>query len=178
VALNLLFPLDQFLLRAGRSLPPVVQVAGEEVPEPYRTLLVGDHDMTPTLEAFHRDRVNLRVLEQQREGDAYRRLVVLTLGASGRPIEFGAIVIDLGCFSPPTRDLVLGGDRPLGSILASERIQHASRPSAFIRVRSDAFINDALGLTGTADLYGRRNRLMLPDDRILADIIEILPSMA
>jgi hypothetical protein len=71
--------------------------------------------------------------------------------------------------------LVLEGVRPLGSILASEGIAHQSRPSAFIRVQSDAFINDALGLTGAHELYGRRNELTLADNRVLADIVEILP---
>lgn len=178
LALNLLFPLDQFLLSVGRPLPAVVAISADEMPEPYRQLLVGNHDMTPTLEAFHHDRIVLQVLESKREADGYRRLVVLRLAASGRPVEFGAIVIDLECFTPAQRDIVLAGNRPLGSILESEHIEHVSRPAAFIRIRPKAFISQALELTGEGDLYGRRNRLLVqPGDRVLADIIEILPSM-
>lgn len=172
---TLLFPLDRFLLDAGKPLPSVASLAPEEVPEPYRKLLVGHHDMTPTLEAFHGERLDLRVLERHQEGAAYRRLVVLTLSSNGRPVEFGAIVINLQYFAPAARELVLAGARPLGSILASERIPHVSTPRGFIRVGPDTFINEALGLTGADDLYGRRNVLTLPDDRVLADIVEILP---
>src|SRR5262245_25092051 len=75
-ALNLLHPLDQFLARAGLPLPPVAEVLPDAMPEPYRSLLVGHHDMTPTLEAFHGGRLDLRVLDRQHDGDAYRRLVV------------------------------------------------------------------------------------------------------
>ena len=146
------------------------------MPEPYRRLLVGFHDMTPTLEAFHGERLNLRVLERQHDGDAYRRLVVLTKEA-GQPVEFGAILIDLSCLTAAAREMVLEGQRPLGSVLALFGIEHASRPHAFIRVTSGPFINGALGLPGPHDLYGRRNVLSTPDNRTLADIVEILPPL-
>jgi chorismate-pyruvate lyase len=145
------------------------------VPEPYHRLLVGNHDMTPTLEAFHGQRLNVRVLDRQHEADTYRRLVLLTLADSGRAVEFGAIVIDLSCLTPTARQLVLAGGRPLGSILADEDIVHASQPRAFVRVGPDPFINDALGVPGDRSLYGRRNVLTVPGNRVLADIIEILP---
>jgi chorismate-pyruvate lyase len=158
-------------------LPDVTAVAADDVPEPYHRLLVGNHDMTPTLEAYYGRRLNLRVLERKQEGDTYSRLVVLTLADSGRAVEFGAIVINLGCFPEAARQLVLAGERPLGSVLAAERIPHASQPRAFVRVSADAFINEALGLTGERPLYGRRNMLTLADGRVLADIIEILPAV-
>src|SRR5438309_1401373 len=77
--LRLLFPLDEFYALSGRPLPPAAQLKGEEVPEPYRQLLVHDRDMTPTLEAFHGDRIHLRVLERRIEEHALWRQVVLTL---------------------------------------------------------------------------------------------------
>ena len=143
------------------------------MPEPYRGLLVGDHDMTPALAAFHREMIHLRVIERETEGDAYTRLVVLTAGA--RPVEFGAIVIDLTPFPPAARAAVLEGIEPLGTILATHRIEHLSRPRAFIRVTSNPFINEHLGLTGAHELYGRRNVLTTADHQVFADIVEILP---
>src|SRR5687768_804489 len=92
---RLLYPLDMLYLEVGLSLPRVSRVAGEEVPEPYRRLLVHDNDMTPTLEAFHRERIHLRVTRWRIDEDTYARQVVLTLDDSGRPVEFGAIVIYL-----------------------------------------------------------------------------------
>lgn len=146
------------------------------MPEPYRGLLVGDHDMTPALAAFHRTPIHLRVIERETEGDAYTRLVVLT--AAGRPVEFGGIVIDLTPFPAEARAAVLEGVEPLGTILATHRMDHLSRPRAFIRVASNPFINEHLGLTGPHDLYGRRNVLTTPNHAVFADIVEILPILS
>jgi chorismate-pyruvate lyase len=174
---RLLYPLDEFYARAGLALPPVQLIPGDVVPEPYRTLLVHDHDMTPTLEAFHRERIHLRVIERRLAGDSLCRQVVLTLDESERPVEFGAIVIHCGLFPPPARELILEGRCPLGTILADHRIEHASCPRAFLRVRSDAIMNGALGLEEPRALYGRRNVLSAPDGRVLAEVVEILPPL-
>ena len=48
-----IFPLDEFYAEAGRTLLSFQSVAGGDVPEPYRGLLVHDRDMTPTLQAFY-----------------------------------------------------------------------------------------------------------------------------
>lgn len=176
--LNLLFPLDRFYSRSALPLPHVRQVSGDEVPEPYRRLLVGNHDMTPTLEAFHGDRITLRVLEREHDGgpkDTLTRVVVLSLIGDERPVEFGGILIRLPCFPPDARERVLQGTSPLGTILADCRIEHFSRPRGFIRVESDALIEKALGLTGQHTLYGRRNWLLTGQNEVLADIVEILP---
>jgi chorismate-pyruvate lyase len=173
--LNLLYPLDAFYAQAGRGLPVVGPVRGEEVPEPYRQLLVHDRDMTPTLEAFHEERIHLRVLARRLDGEALWRQVVLTLDGSGRPVEFGAIVIHLRHFPPTARQEVLDGWRPLGSILHDHRIEHQSRPLMFLRVTSDDVMNEALQLTGPQALYGRRNVIRNLAGHELADILEILP---
>ena len=77
VALPFAYPLDEFYALAKRELPPIEQVPGEAVPEPYRRLLVHQNDMTPTLEKFHADRVHLKVISRQTRGDFYFREVVL-----------------------------------------------------------------------------------------------------
>jgi hypothetical protein len=51
----------------------------------------------------------------------------------------------------------------------------AGRPSAFFRTDADERIRGALGLSGPATLYGRRNTLSDPEGHPLADILEILP---
>src|SRR5438034_4474250 len=102
--MDLLYPLDDFYARDGLSLPSVRPVPGEEVPEPYRQLLVHDGDMTPALEAFHGERIHLRVLSRQLNGDTLRREVVLTLDESARPVEFGAILIHLQRFPTAARE--------------------------------------------------------------------------
>jgi len=171
-------PLDDFYSSAGLTLPPLQQVHGEEVPEPYKTLLVHQNDMTPTLEKFHGRDIHLRVIGRRRKGNKYYREVVLLTDGENKPVEFGAIKINLDRFSPERREEILEEKRPLGHILNERGVPHASRPKAFLRVASDKLINSVLDLTGAHVLYGRRNTLFDPENHPLAEIVEILPPVA
>jgi chorismate-pyruvate lyase len=168
-------PLDQFYARAGLPLPPLTQIDGEAVPEPYKGLLVHRNDMTPTLENYHRQQIHLQVLGRERKGEQYFREVVLLLDGSDLPVEFGAIKIYLDLLAPMVREEILAEQRPLGHILAAHRVQHRSQPSAFLRLASDPLINQALKLSGAQLLFGRHNDLLDGQDRVLAEIVEILP---
>ncbi len=174
-ALSLAHPLDEFYAAAGQPLPPLAQVEGEAVPEPYRRLLVHQNDMTPTLEAFHGGSVHLDVLGRRRKDDAYFREVILRLDSNNEPVEFGAIKINLALFSPEAREQILQERLPLGHIMRDCQIAHTSRPRAYLRLASDRLINKVLELNGAQVLYGRRNALYDPQQRPLAEIVEILP---
>src|ERR1051326_185264 len=169
---ELTHPLDEFYARSGLSLPPWEQIDGEEVPQPYKTLLVHEKDMTPTLESFHGCGVHLRVLGREQRAEDYFREVVLQLEGTDQAVEFGAIRIHLNLFSPPMREQILQERWPLGHILRKYVIPHASRPSAYLRIASDPLINSVLGLSGAQLLYGRRNTLFDPAERSMAEIVE------
>lgn len=171
-------PLDEFYAQLGLTLPPLEQVDGEAVPQPYKQLLVHNDDMTPTLEKFYAQDIHLRVFGRRRKGNEYFREVVLLLDNNDQPVEFGAIKIDLELFSDEAKKQILEERRPLGHILNEGGIKHSSRPKAFLRVASDKVINEALQLTGAHVLYGRRNTLFDSQDRPLAEIVEILPPAA
>jgi chorismate-pyruvate lyase len=171
------YPLDEFYALAKRELPPIEQIEGEEMPEAYRALLVHQNDMTPTLEAFHEERIYLNVISRQQRDDFYFREVILLTQRTRTPAEFGAIKINLALFPSPARRLILEEQEPLGTILADFKISHASRPKAFLRLQADAFIKGALQLSGDHVLYGRRNTLFDAQQHSLAEIVEILPPL-
>src|SRR5258707_4851683 len=131
---NITHPLDEFYARSGLPLPPWQQIEGEEMPEPYKTLLVHQNDMTPTLESYHGRSVHLRVLGREQRDKTYSREVVLQLEGSEQPVEFGAIKIHLGLFAPPARAQILSEQCPLGHILKDHAIAHASQPRGFLRI--------------------------------------------
>lgn len=170
-----IYPLDAFYENSGTSLPVIGRVEPDEMPEPYRSLLVHKNDMTPTLRSFYKDTIHIRVLERHIFENEYFRQVVLLLNGTERPIEFGAIKIVLDLFPDAAREEILQEKRPLGHILQEHQIPHSSRPSSFLTVASDDLINRVLKLNGTQSLYGRRNTLVDPWDRPLAEIVEILP---
>lgn len=169
------YPLDDFYAKAGRLLPRIVAVNGAELPEPQRTLLVHDSDMTPTLEKFHGEDIHLRVIRSEERDGAYYREVVLLLPRTKRAVEFGAIKIYLGLFPPAAQKSILEEDLPLGTVLARFKVKHTSRPKAYLKIDADDFICQALSLKSGQTLYGRRNTLFDPQQRPLAEIVEILP---
>lgn len=173
--LDIIHPLDDFYAQAGEPLPPYERIPGEGMPEPYRSLLVHQNDMTPTLEKFHKREIHIRVMGRRRKGNEYFREVVLLLDETNEPVEFGAIKINLDRFPEGARDQILNEVRPLGTILRECVIVHDSRPKAYLRFATDKLINEALQLRGAHMLYGRRNTLFDPEGLPLAEIVEILP---
>jgi len=97
------------------------------------------------------------------------------VAGDGRAVVFGAIKIYLDYFPPHARSLVVEMKQPLGAILRAEGIEHSSRPDGFFAVAADPVMNAALQLTGSHQLYGRRNLLLDSADRTLAQVVEILP---
>ena len=172
---NLIYPLSEFYEQAGLSLPSVARVEGQDIPAPYRSLLVHEHDMTPTLEDAYCRSIQLRVLQYQLRDNVVSRQVALVVEGNEKPVAFGAIKIHLEHFPPRARRLVLERKRPLGTILRTQGVEHTSRPDAFVRVTSDAVINGALQLSGSYELFGRRNVILDSEQRTLAQVVEILP---
>jgi chorismate-pyruvate lyase len=168
-------PLDELYAKAGLSLPQIQTVPGDHVPQPYRKLLVHEGDMTPTLEKFHKSSIHLNVLGREQRNDFYYREVLLLADDSEKVVEFGAIKINLAYFPPQARQDILREHLPLGTILARYKVEHSSRPKAFLKVQSDAFMNGVLGLSGPHTLYGRRNTLSNLQGQSLAEIVEIIP---
>jgi hypothetical protein len=169
-------PLDEFYRLAKRPLPVIERVDGPAVPEPHRSLLMHERDMTSTLGQFHGDDIGLEVLHRHNGGDAYYREVLLLAKRDRRPVEYGAIKIHLGQFPEPARDAITGAAVPLGQLLHDYGIGHLSRPSGFLRVECDDYIGGLFGLDERPLLYGRRNTLYdAGGEHRLAEIVEILP---
>ncbi len=74
---------------------------GGDVPEPERSLLVHERDMTSTLRNFHGSPIKLEVVKSECSDDYLMRMVVLHRDDNGAPVEFGAIGIRLDKFEGP-----------------------------------------------------------------------------
>jgi chorismate-pyruvate lyase len=174
-ALPYAYPLDEFYARAGLPLPLIERLAGEEIPEPYRTLLVHANDMTPTLESFHGGKIGLNVLQREQRGDYYYRQVVLYLEGGRKPVEFGANKVSLLLYPPKARQMILEESAPLGRVLSECNITHSTQAKAFFKVQADVLIADLLGVKTPHVLYGRRATIFDSQKRPLSEVVEILP---
>ncbi len=169
------YPLDEFYARERVPLPRIEVVRAEEVPEPYRTLLVHDNDMTPTLEDHYRSGIHIEVWGRERRGDHYFREVVLRLDRDHRPVEFGVNKLNLALFEPSVQRLILDEYLPLGHILNARNVPHRGHPLAFLKIAADPLMCRAFRLHGAPTLYGRKNTIRDPAGRALSEIVEILP---
>ncbi len=167
--------LGRFYARLQTPVPMVEPLKGQQLPEPYRGLLVHSRDMTPTLEAFYEQALGITVMGREIDAGNYWREVLLTTVNDGKPVEYGVIRMHLDHLPPVARRKVLAEEKPLGNILQTEGIPHLSWPQGFFRVKADAHLSWVLRLSGPGFLYGRRNILLDGSRRLLAEVIEVLP---
>ncbi len=166
--------LVDFCRCAGLSLPSVEKIAGASMPEPYRSLLVHDRDMTPTLEEFWGETIHLQPLQVREADGVLFREVTLVTDLTGLRTEFGGIKISLEHFSDAARSKILAGEVPLGRILGDLRIRHKSQPIGFFSFAGDQATRDALAVDPGCTLFGRHT-VLHADGRLLAEVVEILP---
>ena len=170
-----LTPLEMTYAAMSRPLPRIEYIDGREMPEPYKSLLVHTGDMTPTLEDFYQQAMELRVIEQQPAENVLLRLIILATHDVDRPTEFGAIRIHLSRFTAEAQHKIRSGIVPLGTIFRENNIRHTSNPQAFFKVWPDRTISGSLNIDQPQWLYGRHNIHRDMQDNILAEMVEILP---
>lgn len=169
-----LYPLTLFYEQTGDPLPTYERIDGAAIPQPQRSLLVHDRDMTPTLEAHYKDRIQLAPLVVQSHDTSIMRQVVLYSEKYKTPVEFGAIWINLALLESGPAEQVRSCSAPLGAILHDHQIPHASQPSLFLQIQPDELICHSLAIDAPTTLYGRQNSLTTPDGETIADVLEIL----
>jgi chorismate-pyruvate lyase len=131
------------------------QVPADEVPEPYSTLLVHPNHMTITVEAHHRDRVNVVILELRQDGDSYSRKILLTRQTDGAVVQFGIMRIKLRYCSEAVQKEILLGQVPLGRILIEHDVLRRIEPTAFLRILPGPAMMQWFGLSRATSTYGR-----------------------
>jgi len=167
-------PLDVVYAQAGIEAPATRRVTADEIPTPYRALLAHERDMTLTLEAHFGGRVALRALSTFQQDHCYYRRVLLVQAYSGRPVEMGAIKIDLQAFTARVRREILRGEVPFGRLLRDGGIDYRSRPTQYLAVTPNSEMMGAFWMREPLTLYGRQTEVSLRDRKI-GDIVEILP---
>jgi hypothetical protein len=169
-----LHPLDLAYTRAGLEPPLATAVAPEQIPQPYRSLLVHQRDMTLTLEEHFGGRVALRPLSTFVSGAWYYRRVLLAQEYSGRPVEMGAIRMKLAALPRKVQAEIRRNQVPLGRILRDGGVDFTSVPREFFAVAPNPEMMGVFWMREPRTLYGRRTEVLL-DGRAIGDIVEVLP---
>jgi hypothetical protein len=139
----------------GGNLLEWEEVPADEVPPPYYGLLVHEHHMTVTVEAFHGDLVDVHVLASGQQDDWYAREILLELQGTKRVVQFGLMRINLGYCSPEVRAEIIAQQTPLGRILIQHNVLRRIEPTAFLRIIPGPAMMQWFGLDRPQPTYGR-----------------------
>jgi chorismate-pyruvate lyase len=148
-------------------------IAVDQIPQPYRNLLVHEHHMTVTVEAHHGSLVDVQVLERKRDGDSYARKILLAKQSDGRIVQFGLVLIWLNYCSPEVRAEIVAEKTPLGRILINHNVLRRIEPTDYLRVTPGPEMMQWFGLTTPVPAYGRL-ALIHCDGKPAIELVEIV----
>eukprot|EP00475_Leptophrys_vorax_P013342 TRINITY_DN19726_c0_g1_i1.p1 TRINITY_DN19726_c0_g1~~TRINITY_DN19726_c0_g1_i1.p1 ORF type:complete len:338 (+),score=59.05 TRINITY_DN19726_c0_g1_i1:85-1098(+) len=184
--------LSMYYQSYGETIPVPTTLHSSEIPQPYRKLLFHEKYMTPRLSEFYEREVFLKPLMKKMVGRVLTRCVMLEIdGDSDDPnemyvVEFGAIHIFLDNIPEVIHEDILAGKKPFGACLVDANIPNKCLPRSFFKIPCDNVLgtlfhveemgksseeNEKLGKV----LYGRMNILLNPEDKVMAEVVEILP---
>jgi hypothetical protein len=143
------------LFPPGNDMPEYEFVPADEVPLPYHGLLVHEHHMTVTVEKYHGDLVDVRVLERHYNDEFYARKILLALQGNRRVVQFGIMRVYYRFLSPEVRAEILAGRTPLGRILIQHDVLRRIEPTAFLRIVTTPAMMQWFGLEQPRSTYGR-----------------------
>ncbi len=148
-------------------------VSADQVPEPYKTLLVHEHHMTVTVEAHHGSLVDVRILARRHEGDSYARKILLALQSTGKIVQFGIVRVHLEYCTVLVREAIIAGKTPLGRILIEHDVLRRIEPTAFLQITPGAEMMRWFGVAKTPPTYGRL-ALIHCDGQPAIELLEIV----
>ncbi len=137
------------------DLPAVTEVPPDAVPPPFDGLLVHDQHMTVTVEAYHGDLVDVRLLARHREDTYYSRKIVLELKLTRQIVLFGIVRVNLEYCRPAVRDAILAEKTPFGRILIKHNVMRRIEPMVYLRIEPGPRQLAWFGLKEPQELYGR-----------------------
>jgi chorismate-pyruvate lyase len=172
---SLLWPLNLFCTVYSRDMPQITPLFGQQLPEPYKQLLVHRRNMTLILENFYSSTIHIERLNMVAETEETTREVILKLDTNEKAVEYGASRIFTDLLPQKAVELIDEGKIPLGTVLKTCNCEHTVEPSGFFRIKSTRFFTDVFANINGSQLYGRRNTLVALDGKPIAEVCEILP---
>lgn len=155
------------------ELPKARIIAGEEVPEPYRSLLVHQGHMTVSLEDYHGSAVRVHPYVIHRHGDMYGRRLDLTAVSSGLVVMTGIMIINLSFVAEDVRQEILDQQIPLGRILISHGVLREVTTGAFLEIAADDPLVQRFNLSEPKPAYGRFATIYC-DGKPAIDLLEVV----
>jgi hypothetical protein len=161
------------LFPPATDVPDYELVPADEVPPPYHGLLVHEHHMTVTVESYHGDLVDVRILAHRQDDEAYARKILLSLQGNGRVVQFGIMRVRFRFCSQAVREEIVAGRTPLGRILIRHNVLRRIEPTAYLRVLPGPVMLEWFGLDRPRPAYGRL-AIIHCDEQPAVELLEIV----
>ncbi len=153
--------------------PAFATIPASEVPPPYHDLLVHDHHMTVTVEAYHGDLVNVQVLDKRRSGSFYSRKILLSLQKTGKVVQFGIVRVNLDYLPEAAQAEIVAEKKPFGRVLIEHDVLRRIEPTAYLRIEGGPKQMAWFGQTEPRPLYGRL-AIIHCDEQPAVELLEIV----
>ncbi|MCA9059442.1 MAG: hypothetical protein KDA85_13135 [Planctomycetaceae bacterium] len=130
-------------------------VAREATPEPYHRMLVHEHHMTITMEAYHDCTVDVDVLDSRFENELYLRKIILRKSGTDNSVQYGIVRFNFDYVTPAVREEILAQKTPLGRVLIQHNVLRHIDLGAIIRFTAGAGMSKYLPIEPGQVTYGR-----------------------
>jgi chorismate-pyruvate lyase len=133
------------------------EVEADEVPEPFRRLLVHQEHMTVTVEAFHGCPVDVQAMQVKETGKHYCRTSLLRRQSDGRVVQFGIVRLDKTTLPQAAQREIEGRGKPLGRVLIEHNVLREVELSRLWKVAPGPELRKFFGWTADSKhlCYGR-----------------------
>ena len=142
-------------------------------PPDYNHLLNHNHHMTVTVEAFHRDSVNVKVLRSSKNAAHYCREILLTLQKSHRVVQYGIVRLNLATVAEAPRAEILEEKKPLGRVLIEHQVLREIELFDLVRVTCGSALAKLFSVAEGTTTFGR-TAMIYCDREPAIELLEIV----
>lgn len=133
-------------------------ISAEEMPQPYRALLAHDHHMTVTMERHHGTAVDVKVMKAIHDEPYYARKILLTRTGTDEVVMFGIMRFNFEWCNEHIKQLIIGGEIPLGRILIENDVLRRISTHVLLRITPNAEMRQCFGMSDSPEVDGMRER--------------------
>jgi chorismate-pyruvate lyase len=156
-----------------RELGDFHPVGPDDLAGDYRTLLAHNDHMTVTLESFHGDLVDVRVLAEWHDEASYARNSLLARRGDAAILQFGIVRLWLGDLPAAAREEITIQRRPLGRVLIEHNVLREVELITLWRITPGPALKQHLQLTDDTPIFGRSAQILV-DERPTVQLLEIV----
>lgn len=168
------------LFEEDRQLPlyhSAEHVAREATPEPYHRMLVHEHHMTVTMEAWHQSAVEVRVLQSAYVDDVYCRRILLLKEGTDQVVQFGIVRFNFRFVTEAVRHEIESEKTPLGRVLIQHNVLRHIDLGAILRFSAGPGLCAHLPMKEHDVTYGRMATIFC-NGMPAVDLLEISAPLA